>query len=231
MPGRRGKRSGVARELADRRAPRGIPAASTAPAERGGRERRARRPACSRDHSTSRPPGRHERQAQLDRDRRRRQRPRHHAGAGVAQRAAAERPRSAPRARARAAPSRGSRLRDERGLARRRLDQVRLARRGARSPSTRPGRPPPLPTSASGPGGAASTAGRPASASSTWRAAASAGIADRRDADRRRANPLHEQREAVEFARRAAPAPPSAMTPRATLRAPFHVKRAAACVT
>ena len=74
-----------------------------------------------------------------------------------------------------ATPISAAASRDERGLAGRRLDQMQSRAAGRTTASTRPGRPPPLPTSASGPGGAASTAGRPASASRTWRAAASAG--------------------------------------------------------
>ena len=228
IPGRRGKRSGVGRELADdehagafrRRAPR----------PRARRPRTASSsPAASRDHSTSRPPGGTAAGTAPTAT-----------GGGASARATtqAQASRSAPRADVLGAlgvhvgvdAERGGRLGDERGLARRRLDQVQLAlgphdrQHEARAARRRCRRP------RAGPAARRRSPAGPRSASSTWRAAASAG-------SRIAVTPTGvAQTRSTSSARRSScrvrePGAPAAMTSRARRAPPFHVKRAGACVT
>ena len=188
----------------------GTPATSTCARQRAPPRTRDSSPAGSRDHSTRRPPGRQQRQAQLGRDRRRSQRARDHAGAGVAQRAARRRPRSARRARCTPTPS--SRPPSAMNAALRAVASIRCTSRcGPHDSEHEPGQ---------------ATAAADVRQRAGWRgvdrrqaaqrvqhvARGSLGrVADRGHADGRGAHALHEQREARRAAAASAGAP-SAMT-------------------
>ena len=209
-PGRRGKRSGVGASLPTTSTP-GHSGGTTAPA-RAAAAKASSSPASSRDQSTMRPPGR--------------QSGRHSSaatGGGASARATtqAQASRSRPRATSSErsactlAPTPIAAAVSVMNAALRAVDSIRCnSRSGRTTPSTRPGRPPPLPTSASGPGGAASTAGRPASASRTCRAG--------RSGSRIAVTPIGvEQTRSTSSARRSScvsvsHGAPSAMTARAT---------------